>query len=101
MGTDKLLGKNPNSEKKLEPKLRQKVYNKGGLCLKWVSPGFNGVPDRIVLMPGARIDFIELKSEGEEPRKLQVYVHGLLRKLGFNVYVIDNDEDLNKYIETL
>lgn len=44
-----------------ERKLKKRIEEKGGLCLKWVSPGYTGVPDRIVLLPGGRIFFVEVK----------------------------------------
>lgn len=92
---------NYDSEKYLERKLRIEVEKLDGKCLKWVSPGFNAVPDRIVFIPLGHIFFVELKSKGEKPRPLQVYVHELLRKLGFKVYVIDNLTDLNKFIDEI
>lgn len=49
-------------EKEIERRLRQTVEKHGGLCLKWVCPGWSGVPDRIVLLPGGRIIFVELKQ---------------------------------------
>ncbi len=56
------------------------------LCLKLVSPGFAGVPDRIILLPGAKVVFAELKKPGKKPRKLQKYIHGLIRNLGFPLF---------------
>ncbi len=71
-----------------ENKLRTGVQKLGhGIkCLKFESPGFTGVPDRIILLPGAHVIFVELKQPGKRERKRQVYVQGLLRKLGFEVY---------------
>ena len=71
-----------------EDKLRKSVQKLGhGVkCLKFESPGFSGVPDRMILLPGAKVIFVELKQPGKTERKRQVYVHGLLRKLGFEVY---------------
>lgn len=71
-----------------ENKLRQSVQKLGhGVrCLKFESPGFTGVPDRIILLPGAHVIFVELKQPGKRECKRQVYVQGLLRKLGFEVY---------------
>lgn len=76
-------------EKEIERKLMDAVKRRGGICPKWVSPGFDGVPDRIVLFPLARIGFVEVKAPGEKARPLQKARHRLLRKLGFRVYVID------------
>lgn len=71
-----------------ENKLRHSVQKLGhGIkCLKFVSPGFTGVPDRIILLPGGRVIFAEMKQPGKTERKRQVYVQGLLRLLGFEVY---------------
>lgn len=76
-------------EKEIERKLVDAVKRRGGACPKWVSPGFDGAPDRIVLLPFARIGFVEVKAPGEKARPLQESRHRLLRKLGFKVYVID------------
>ena len=48
-------------EKDIERALVEKVKQHGGYCLKWVCPGWAGVPDRIVLLPGGRVVFVELK----------------------------------------
>ncbi len=71
-----------------ENKLRLSIKKLGNgvRCLKFESPGFAGVPDRIILLPGAKVIFVELKQPGKKERKRQEYVHGLLRKLGFEVF---------------
>ena len=66
------------------------MKEKGGLCPKLVSPGTDGMPDRMVLLPGGRIIFIEVKAPGKKPRPLQELRHRQLRKLGFMVSVLDN-----------
>ena len=73
-------------EREIESKLRQPIKQLGGLCLKFVTPGFTGVPDRIILLPGGRILFVETKKPGKKERPRQNYVQGLLRRLGFTVY---------------
>ena len=78
------------AEKKLEQKLVKAVKEKGGLCPKLVSPGTDGMPDRMVLLPGGRIIFIEVKAPGKKPRPLQELRHKQLRGLGFEVYVMDD-----------
>lgn len=76
-------------EKAVEQYLRQQVKKAGGLALKFVSPGFTGVPDRIILMPGARVYFAETKDRGKKPEPRQRRVHKFLRDLGFMVFVPD------------
>ena len=58
-------------EKEVEQKLVKAVKLAGGFCIKFTSPGFDGVPDRLVLLPKGRIAFIELKAPGKKPRALQ------------------------------
>lgn len=76
-------------EKTVEQKFVSEVKKAGGICPKWVAPGFDGVPDRIALFPGGKIAFVEVKAPGEKPRPLQIARHELLRKLGFRVYILD------------
>ena len=85
-------------EKELEQKLIKEVRKRGGLCLKFVSPGFAGVPDRLLLMSRGRVAFVEVKRPGEVPRMLQKSRHRLLRKLGFKVYVLDHEDQIERII---
>lgn len=73
-------------EHDIEQRLRTGVINLGGMCLKFITPGFTGVPDRIVIMPGGRIAFAELKAPGKRERQRQSYVQARLRKLGCTVF---------------
>ena len=77
-------------EKEIEKKLTLAVKKLGGICPKFVSPGFDGMPDRIVLLPMGRFGFVEVKAPGKEPRKLQMHRHEQLRLLGQKVYVLDH-----------
>ena len=81
-------------EKEIETRLVRAVKRMGGVCPKWVSPGLDGVPDRIILLPGARIAFAELKAPGKKPRPLQAVRIKQLKRLGFQVYVIDRPEQI-------
>ena len=74
-------------EKQTEQKLVKAVRNAGGLCPKFVSPGFAGMPDRLILLPGRRFAFVEVKVPGEKPRLLQLHRHAQLRALGFRSLV--------------
>ena len=77
-------------EKTLERKLAKAVKAMGGIAPKFVSPGFAGMPDRLVLLPAGKCGFVEVKRRGEKPRPLQEARHGMLRRLGFTVYVLDD-----------
>lgn len=88
-----------NSEKVIERTLTKKVSNLGGLCLKFISSFCIGMPDRLVLLPGGRAFFVELKSTGQKARKIQLVRHETLRNLGFEVYIIDNLEDIDLILE--
>ncbi len=81
-------------EKDIENKLVQATKNMGGIAPKLISPGFDGMPDRLLLLPGGRIAFAELKAPGKAPRPLQEVRIRQLRGLGFRVYVIDNTEQI-------
>lgn len=78
-----------NSEKIVEPFIESEVKKLGGLCIKLVTLHFAGLPDRLVLLPNAIIFFVETKSEGINPSKIQKYVHKKLIALGFKVYITD------------
>lgn len=88
-------------EKTVEQKLVSEVKKAGGICPKWVAPGFDGVPDRIVMLPGGRIAFVEVKAPGEKPRPLQAARHELLRRLGFRVYILDEIEKIGGIIDEI
>lgn len=84
-------------EKNLEPRLKKFVEALGGIAFKFLPFAFTGLPDRIVLMPGGRIWFVELKSEGMTPKPRQKFVHRQLRRLGFSVWTIGTEETLLKF----
>ena len=89
------------SEKTIERYLRCKVDELGGVCLKFSSMTETGYPDRIVLFPGGLMAFVELKSTGKKPTKLQEIRHGQLREMGFPVYVVDDKEGVDTTLEEL
>ena len=82
------------SEKQIEKKLVKAVKQRGGLAPKLISPGMDGMPDRMVLLPGACILFVEVKAPGKKPRPLQVFRHRQLTELGFEVYVLDDPDQI-------
>ena len=86
-------------EKQIESKLVKAVKAAGGMCPKFVSPGTDGMPDRLVLLPGCRIGCVEVKAPGKEPRPLQTQRHKQLRALGFPVFVLDDPEQVPGIIQ--
>ena len=92
---------NKTSEKVIERKLVEAVKEKGGMCIKLLSDYITGLPDRLCLFPGQKAIFVELKTTGEKPRKIQVFIHNRLRTLGFRVEVIDTLEGITKLIESV
>lgn len=88
-------------EKEIETYLREKIREVGGKAYKFVSPGNDGVPDRLVCLPGGRVVFVELKAPGQAPRPLQIHQIGLLKKLGFRVEVIDSKEQVETFVKGL
>ena len=88
-------------EREIERKLISAVKSRGGICPKFVSPGFDGMPDRVVLLSNGKIGFVEVKRPGEKPRPLQTARHRLLRKLGFLVFVLDGEEQIGGMIDEI
>lgn len=88
-------------EKNIESKLVKAVKEKGGIAPKFVSPGLDGVPDRLVLLPGGKIAFIELKATGKKLRPLQVRRKRQLEKLGFSVYCIDRADQIGGILDAI
>jgi hypothetical protein len=86
-------------ETAIEHKLKKSVEAIGGKCMKFISPGMSGVPDRICLFPGGHIVFVEVKAPGEKPRPLQLKRHKELKALGFDVRVIDSEENVERFIK--
>jgi hypothetical protein len=88
-------------EKTIERKLVQAVKAMGGSCPKFVSPGFDGMPDRLVLLPMGRIAFVEVKAMGSKPRPLREARHGMLRRLGFEIYVLDDGARIQEILKEM
>lgn len=85
-------------EKEIEAKLRRAVEKQGGLCLKWVCPGWAGVPDRIILLPRGRIHFVETKRpKGGKVSKLQYWWRDKLTALGFPCSIVWDEDDLRRF----
>lgn len=88
-------------ERFIERKFVEAVKKKGGFASKFVSPGLDGMPDRIVLFPIGKIAFVELKAPGETMRPLQVRRKRQLEKLGFSVYCVDSAEKINGVLQEI
>lgn len=88
-------------EKYIERKLMMKVKEYGGICPKFVSPGYDGMPDRIVLLPKGKFAFVEVKAKNKKPRPLQKSRHRMLNRLGFKVYVIDDVNQIGGVVDEI
>jgi len=88
-------------EKAIEKKLLLAVKAAGGIAPKFTSPSFDGMPDRIVLLPGGHMAFVEVKAPGEKPRLLQLARHRLIRRLGFKVYVLDDEQQIGGLLDEI
>lgn len=88
-------------EKLIERKLVEAVKRRGGICPKWVAPGFDGVPDRLVFLPNRKFGLVEVKAPGEKPRTLQLSRHRVLEKLGFHTYILDGVEQIGGILDEI
>ena len=86
-------------ESVIEKHLRIQVRAAGGRAYKFISPGNRGVPDRLVILPGPRIAFIETKATGKTSTELQRVKQGELRKLGCRVFEdVDSKEKIDEIL---
>lgn len=90
-----------NTESKIEVKLVKEVQKAGGKALKFISPGYVGVPDRLILIAFGKIGFVEVKAPNEKPRKIQLKRHKELRDLGFKIYVLDDENQIGGIINEI
>ncbi len=88
-------------EQEIEMQLVRAVKNMGGRAVKFMSPGFDGMPDRLVLLPGGKCGFVEVKAPGKKPRALQLVRHEMLKSWGFKVYVADAKEQIEEIINDI
>ena len=88
-------------EKNIESCLVAEVRRRGGLAPKFVSPGLDGVPDRLILLPGGNFAFAELKAPGKTLRPLQALRKRQLEKLGFRVFVIDGTGQIGGVLDAI
>lgn len=85
-------------ERDIDWKLKNEVHRRGGLCIKLAATGYAGMPDRLVLIPGGQIVFVELKAPGKHLRPLQKKRFQELSQLGFRVVKIDSSEQVERFI---
>lgn len=86
------------SEKKLEKKLVSEVKRIGGWCIKMLTNHITGLPDRLCLFPDGIVVFVEVKTAGEKPKRIQTLVHSRLTRMGFEVLVIDSSDQIKEFI---
>lgn len=88
-------------EKEIEHHLVMETRRAGGMALKFVSPSFSGMPDRLVLLGDGKMGFVEVKAPGQKPRPLQLRRHAMLRRLGYQVFVLDAMEDIPAVLKAI
>ena len=88
-------------EKEIEHHLVMETRRAGGMALKFVSPSFSGMPDRLVLLGDGKMGFVEVKAPGQKPRPLQLRRHAMLRRLGYQIFVLDALEDIPAVLKAI
>ena len=86
-------------EKRVERLLVEVVKRFGGMCLKFVSPGTSGVPDRVVILPDGKIIFVELKTDVGKLSKIQEHTISEMKKRNADVRVLYGLKDVKAFIE--
>ena len=88
-------------ERDIEKKLVAAAKKADGMALKFVSPGWDGVPDRIILFPGGHMAFVEVKAPGRKLRPIQEKRKEQIEAMGFKVHVLDGIEEIDKIIDEI
>ena len=88
-------------EKFIEKKLVEKVKAMHGMSPKLITPGLDGVPDRLVLLAKGKVGFVEIKAPGRLLRPLQVKRKSQLESLGFLVYCVDSVEEIGGVLDEI
>ena len=96
-----MKSKTVNSEKAVERRLVEQVKANNGMCIKMLCDQLIGLPDRLCILPGPKIAFVELKTTGKKPRRIQVCIHNKLKALGMRVEVIDTIKGVDEFIKEL
>ena len=89
------------SEKLVERKLVELIKINNGMCIKLLCNHILGLPDRLCLFTGGKLAFVELKTTGEKPKRIQIFMHKKLRALGFRVEVIDTVEGVIEFVDMM
>lgn len=90
-----------DSEKLVERKLAELVKACGGMCIKLLCDQLIGLPDRLCLFPNGEVVFVELKTTGRKPSRIQIFMHKKLRALGFRVEVIDTVQGVIDFVNSI
>jgi len=88
------------NEKKIEQRLVKKIKEKGGLCLKWVSPSTTGVPDRLVFYKGKVIP-VELKDPKGKLSARQEFMFLTLLNQGVVTHVLASEQEVDEFVDQL
>ena len=83
-------------ENLIERYLVKRVRDLGGMAVKQIWQGRRGAPDRLVILPGGRMIFVECKAPGQKAKDHQLREHDRLRKLGVMVVVIDSKDAVDE-----
>lgn len=88
-------------ESAVENKLRDAAKKRGGIALKFTSPGLAGVPDRLIILPDGKYAFVEVKRPGGKTRPIQKIRHQQLRNLGCKVYILDHPDNITDILNEI
>lgn len=88
-------------EKDIEQKFKKAIEKHGGICLKLDPTTMVGIPDRLAILPGNHIAFVELKAPGKKPRPIQTHRHNQLRAIGCMVRILDNPNNIESLIHEI
>lgn len=89
------------SEKLLEQTVNRTVKTLGGWSIKLVPLYIAGLPDRLILMPGGRAYFAEIKTTGQKPRPIQLSIKRKLEAVGFTVFIVDSKEAISNMVNII
>lgn len=94
-------GRKAMNEKTIERKLTTDVRECGGIAVKLAATGISGMPDRLILLPGGRMAFVETKAPGKKPRALQEQRMLMLERIGFRCFVVDSVEKIREVLDAV